>query len=85
MHGGQLNFYFSVVDAQIKAEDGKPTIGLLLCKPQNRLVTEYAFSGIDNPRCVAQYQLLRELPDTLMNKLPSIDYTMPAPARVLCI
>lgn len=72
-HAGQLNFYLSVVDAQLKAEDDKPTIGLLLCKQQNRLVAEYALSGIDKPIGVAQYQLLRELPDALMNKLPSIE------------
>lgn len=72
-HAGQLNFYLSVVDAQIKAEDDKPTIGLLLCKQQNRLVAEYALSGIDKPIGVAEYQLLRELPDALINKLPSIE------------
>jgi len=31
-HAGQLNFYLATVDAQIKAPDDKPTIGLLLCK-----------------------------------------------------
>lgn len=71
-HAGQLNFYLSAVDAQIKASDDKPTIGLLLCKQQNRLVAEYALSGIDKPIGVAQYQLLRELPDALAKKLPSI-------------
>ena len=42
-HAGQLNFYLAAVDAQIKAPDDHPTIGLLLCKTQNRLVAEYAF------------------------------------------
>jgi len=60
------------VDAQIKAEDDKPTIGLLLCKQQNRLVAEYALSGIDKPIGVAEYQLLRDLPETLGRNLPSI-------------
>lgn len=45
-HAGQLNFYLSAVDAQLKASDDKPTIGLLLCKSQNRLVAEYSLSGI---------------------------------------
>ena len=71
-HAGQLNFYLAAVDAQIKAEDDKPTIGLLLCKQQNRLVAEYALSGIDKPFGVAEYQLLRDLPDTLGRNLPSI-------------
>jgi predicted nuclease of restriction endonuclease-like (RecB) superfamily len=71
-HAGQLNFYLAAVDAQIKAPDDKPTIGLLLCKQQNRLVAEYALSGIDKPIGVAEYQLLRDLPDTLGKSLPSI-------------
>lgn len=72
-HAGQLNFYLSAVDAQIKAEDDKPTIGLLLCKQQNRLVAEYALSGIEKPIGVAEYQLLRELPERLGKALPSIE------------
>lgn len=71
-HAGQLNFYLAAVDAQIKAEDDKPTIGLLLCKQQNRLVAEYALSGIEKPIGVAEYQLLRDLPETLGRNLPSI-------------
>ncbi|WP_019864244.1 PDDEXK nuclease domain-containing protein [Methylovulum miyakonense] len=71
-HIGQLNFYLAVVDAQIKAADDQPTIGLLLCKKQNRLVAQYALSGIDKPIGVAEYQLLRDLPETLASNLPSI-------------
>ena len=54
-HAGQLNFYLSAVDAQIKAPEDKPTIGLLLCRTQNRLVAEYSLSGIDKPIGVAIY------------------------------
>lgn len=72
-HAGQLNFYLAAVDAQLKAPDDKPTIGLLLCKQQNRLVAEYALSGIDKPIGVAEYQLLRDLPETLGRNLPSIE------------
>jgi predicted nuclease of restriction endonuclease-like (RecB) superfamily len=71
-HAGQLNFYLAAVDAQIKAEDDKPTIGLLLCKKQNRLVAEYALSGIEKPIGIAEYQLLRDLPEALGRSLPSI-------------
>jgi predicted nuclease of restriction endonuclease-like (RecB) superfamily len=71
-HAGQLNFYLAAVDAQIKIDDDKPTIGLLLCKQQNRLVAEYALSGMAKPIGVAEYQLLRDLPETLEHSLPSI-------------
>ena len=72
-HAGQLNFYLAAVDAQVKAPDDKPTIGLLLCKQQKRLVAEYALSGIEKPIGVAEYRLLRDLPESLGRELPSIE------------
>lgn len=71
-HAGKLNFYLAAVDAQIKADDDKPSIGLLLCRQQNRLVAEYSLAGIDKPIGVAEYQLLRDLPENLGRNLPSI-------------
>ena len=72
-YAGQLNFYLSAIDAQVKAEDDQPTIGLLLCKEKNRLVAEYALRGIAKPMGVAEYQLLRQVPESLETTLPSID------------
>ena len=72
-HAGRLNFYLAAVDAQMKAPDDKPTIGLLLCKTKNRLVAEYALSGISKPIGVAEYQLVRALPEPLDTHLPSIE------------
>jgi predicted nuclease of restriction endonuclease-like (RecB) superfamily len=72
-HIGQLNFYLSVVDAQVKAEEDKPTIGLLLCRKQNRLVAQYAVNGIDKPIGVVEYKLLENLSEPLLRNLPSIE------------
>ncbi len=72
-HAGQLNFYLSAVDAQIKAADDQPTIGLLLCKNQNRLVAEYSLSDIGKPIGVAAYELVRSLPEPLQTNLPTIE------------
>ncbi len=72
-HAGQLNFYLSVVDAQIKLSDDAPTIGLLLCRTQNRLVAEYALSGVNKPIGVAEYHLVRNLPEPLDLSLPTIE------------
>jgi predicted nuclease of restriction endonuclease-like (RecB) superfamily len=72
-HAGQLNFYLAAVDRQVKAPDDQPTIGLLLCKTKKRLVAEYALSGISKPMGVAEYQLLRALPEPLDTKLPTIE------------
>lgn len=72
-HAGQLNFYLSAIDAQMKAADDQPTIGLLLCKTKNRLVAEYALSGIAKPMGVAEYHLVRALPEPLDTELPTIE------------
>ena len=73
-HAGQLNFYLSAVDAEIKAADDQPTIGLLLCKTKEqgrcRVLT---LSGIAKPMGVAEYQLVRALPEPLDTKLPTIE------------
>lgn len=70
-HAGQLNFYVTLVDEQIKSEEDKPTIGLLLCKQQHRIVAEYALRGMTQPIGIAECQL--ELPEDLSRYLPTIE------------
>ncbi len=72
-HTGQLSFYLSAVDAQVKAPEDGPTIGLLLCKTQNRVVAEYALRDSNKPIGVAEYQLVAALPAELRTSLPSIE------------
>ncbi len=72
-HTGQLSFYLSAVDSQMKSEQDNPTIGLLLCKSQNRVVAEYALRDSNKPIGVAEYQLLQTLPAELQTSLPSIE------------
>jgi predicted nuclease of restriction endonuclease-like (RecB) superfamily len=72
-YAGQLNFYLSAIDADVKAPDDNPTIGLLLCKEQNRTVAEYALRGMEKPMGIAEYQLVRAIPATLATNLPTIE------------
>lgn len=72
-HAGQLSFYLTAVDAQLKSEHDGPTIGLLLCKTQNRVVAEYALRDSNKPIGVAEYQLVEALPAELKTSLPSIE------------
>ena len=58
---------------KIKAPDDNSTIGLLRCKTRNHLVAEYALSGIGKPIGIAEYQLVRALPEPLDTCLPSIE------------
>ena len=72
-HLGQLGFYLTAVDAQIKHPQDGPTIGLLLCTSKNKVVAEYALRNSAQPLGVAQYQLLESLPEELQTSLPSIE------------
>ena len=72
-HTGQLSFYLSAVDAELKGEHDAPTIGMLLCKSKNKVVAEYALRNINQPIGVAEYQLTESLPSDLQSSLPSIE------------
>jgi len=72
-HAGQLNFYLTAVDEQVKAQDDRPTIGLLLCKSRNKIIAEYALRNVQSPIGVAEYQLVASLPKELKTELPSIE------------
>ncbi|MDO9450439.1 MAG: PDDEXK nuclease domain-containing protein, partial [Rugosibacter sp.] len=72
-HTGQLGFYLSAVDAVVKSAQDNPTIGLLLCKSQNRVVAEYALRDTNKPIGIAEYQLVAALPEELQVNLPSIE------------
>ncbi|MBK4992810.1 MULTISPECIES: YhcG family protein [unclassified Pseudomonas] len=72
-HLGQLSFYLTAVDAQVKHQQDGPTIGLLLCKSKNKVVAEYALRDSRRPMGVAEYQLIESLPPELQTSLPSIE------------
>lgn len=72
-HLGQLGFYLTAVDRQVKSEQDNPTIGLLLCKSKNKVVAEYALGDKTQPMGIAEYKLLESLPAELQTSLPSIE------------
>jgi predicted nuclease of restriction endonuclease-like (RecB) superfamily len=72
-HLGQLGFYMAAVDGEVKDEIDSPTIGLLLCKTKNEVVAEYALRNVAAPLGIAEYDLLKELPEPLQTNLPTIE------------
>lgn len=72
-HLGQLGFYLTAVDRQVKSEHDNPTIGLLLCKSKNKIVAEYALGDKSQPMGIAEFKLLDSLPAELQTSLPSIE------------
>lgn len=72
-HLGQLGFYMTAVDRQMKVKEDAVTIGLLLCKSKDKVVAEYALGDKSQPMGIAEYKLLESLPVPLQTQLPSIE------------
>ena len=72
-HLGQLGFYLTAVDRQLRNEHDQPSIGLLLCKSKNGVVAEYALGDKTQPMGIAEYRLVESLPAELQTSLPSIE------------
>ena len=70
-HLGQLGFYLTAIDRDMKGEHDNPTIGLLLCK--TKVVAEYALGDKTQPMGIAEYRLVESLPAALQTNLPSIE------------
>lgn len=70
---GQLSFYVSAVDGEIKEKADNPTIGILICASKNNTVVEYALKSTNSPIGVSEYQLSTVLPKELKSSLPSIE------------
>ena len=72
-HLGQLNFYVTAVNEQLRHPTDAETIGLLICKEKNKIVAEYALKGTNMPLGISEYQLSRLLPEEVKSSLPSIE------------
>jgi predicted nuclease of restriction endonuclease-like (RecB) superfamily len=67
---GQIAGYLQALDAQVKAEDENPSIGLIICKDKNRTKVEYALKATNKPVGVITYSF-DELPKEISQFLPS--------------
>jgi hypothetical protein len=68
-----MNFYLAAVDAEVKAAEDKPSIGIVLCKDRNKVEAEYALRGVSTPIGIAAFDLTKALPEQLKGSLPSIE------------
>ncbi len=68
---GKMQFYLTVLDAQVRQEDENPSIGIILCKEKTRTIVEYALHDARKPIGVATYEITRTLPKKLKDQLPS--------------
>jgi predicted nuclease of restriction endonuclease-like (RecB) superfamily len=69
---GKLNFYINLIDATLKKENDKPTIGILLCKTKEKFEIEFALKDINKPIGVSEYRF-NELPIEIKREMPTIE------------
>jgi hypothetical protein len=69
-----MALFSAPVDDRLRHPDDKPSIGLILCKTQNRVVAEHALREMTRPIGVAEWQtrLVQSLPESLQGSLPTI-------------
>ncbi len=72
-HVGQLQFYLSAIDRELRSELDSPTIGILLCSEKNEVVVEVALQDSAKPMGVAEYRLTEALPERVRAALPSLE------------
>ena len=71
-HVGQLSFYMTAVDRQMKTPQDGPTIGLLLCKSKNKVVAEYSLENFCKPIGISAYELANDIPHQMRELLPNV-------------
>ena len=70
---GKMNFYLSAADDLLRHPDDQPSVGILLCRRQNRVVAEYALRDVHKPLGVTTYQLAAALPESYKGELPTVE------------
>ena len=68
---GKMQFYLALLDDTVRMPDENPSIGIILCKTKNQTIVEYALRESNKPIGVAQYKIVKTLPDEMKNLLPT--------------
>lgn len=72
-YAGKMGFYLAAVDEQLRHPDDQPSIGLILCKTNNRIIAEYTLRNTQSPMGVSEYRLAQPLPEAIGKELPTIE------------
>ncbi len=70
---GYLFIFLSAVDDLLRHPDDWPSIGLVLCRTQNRVIAEYTLRDVRKPMGVATFTLADALPEEIRAGLPTIE------------
>ncbi len=70
-YAGQIGFYVTAIDENLKKDQDNPTIGLLLCKDKDRLTVDYSLKSINVPIGVSSFEIKKYIPKDILDKLPT--------------
>jgi len=69
-HLGQIEFYLTALDEDVKKKHENPSIGIIICQKKDKTVVEYALKNKKVPIGVSTFQY-KELPKNISKFLPS--------------
>ena len=72
-YAGQLGTYVVAVNHQIKMDEDRPTVGLLVCKDMDKVEAQYALESSSQPLGVSSYVLSKLIPEEFKGSLPTIE------------
>ena len=70
---GQVGFYVSAVNHQLKTEQDNPTIGLLICRDKDNIEAQYSLEGYNLSLGISEYELSKLIPTEIKSSLPTIE------------
>ena len=68
----KLGLYVSAINHQMKNNEDKPTVGLLICKSKDSVVAKYTLESTVHPIGISEYQLNEAINKEIKTVLPSI-------------
>ena len=69
---GQMNMYINYYNKEVKDEDDKDTIGIILCNSKNGVSMEYTLGGLSNKIFASTYTYYIPNKDELINEVEKV-------------
>jgi predicted nuclease of restriction endonuclease-like (RecB) superfamily len=69
-HAGQMQFYLTALNKEVKKPNENPSVGIIICKKRDKTIVEYALESTTHPVGVATFKH-KELPKKISKYLPS--------------
>lgn len=69
---GQLNFYVTAVNKNMRLNSDNQTIGILICRDKDNVVAEYSLENISQPIGISKYEISKLLEQEYKSSLPTI-------------